>query len=102
MLYALSHYDDLDSIINREDNDKHDDNYFTLKTEDKETYEFYWRKIPTNNTEFYVLVGISEKKIAVNKSVDTCKAFIGILNFVLTLSLYGNIFIDKIDKKDEK
>lgn len=90
LLYALSHYDNLNEIIKKEDNTKHDDNYFEIKTEDG-NYEFYWRKIPTNNTEFYVLVGISESKVVVNKVVDTCKVFIACLNLLLTISLYGNI-----------
>lgn len=77
-------------------------NNFSLKI--KETnYDFYWQKIPTEHTEYYVLLVTTKDSVIPNEAINICKSFISILNIVLAISLYGNIYLSEnnIIKKKE-
>lgn len=68
------------------------DNHFSINVHDgKGTYDFYWQPIPTHNSEYYILLGISKSSITTSRALEICKVFISILNIVLVISLYGNI-----------
>lgn len=77
-------------------------NNFSLNIKGTE-YDFYWQRIPTNYTEYYVLLATTKGSVTPNEAINTCKSFISILNIVLAISLYGNIYLSEnnIIKKKE-
>lgn len=75
---------------------------FSLKINEEE-YDFYWQAVPTEYTEYYVLLATTKSSIIPNKAINTCKSFISVLNIILAISLYGNIYLSEnnIIKKKE-
>ena len=82
-----------DIIFNDKTNEL-DDNYFQTTLEDVE-YDFYWQKVPTKNSEYYVLLGTTKSSVIPNESIATCKMFVAVLDLILTVSLYGNIYLSQ-------
>lgn len=91
-----------DIIFNDKTNEL-DDNYFQTTLEDVE-YDFYWQRVPTKNSEYYVLLGTTKSSVIPNESIATCKMFVAVLDLILTVSLYGNIYLSQnniIKKKED-
>lgn len=59
----------------------------------EDNLELYWREVPTGDSEYYIIMAVNLEEVQVNEAIDSCKIMIGILNIILTFSLYGNIFI---------
>lgn len=65
--------------------------------------EVYWQEVPTGDSEYYIIMAVNLEEVQVNEAIDSCKIMIGILNIILTFSLYGNVFsLHHKDDKDDK
>lgn len=83
-------------IYNTE-NGKHGE--LKIKT-DKGTFDCYWQAIPTENTEFYMIVGMNIDELHENSAVNLCKVMIAILNVLFTFSIYDSLAIREKYKKE--
>lgn len=63
----------------------------SVKHEDHiDDLELYWQEVPTGDSEYYIILAVNLEEIQVNEAIDTCKIMIGLLNIILTFSLYTN------------
>lgn len=93
ILYALKHKSTLKEEIEAKDDGDNTNNYFETSIEGKGDYEFYWQRVPTDNTEYYIVVGVSMDKTVTTEAVNIYKVFITSLDIILVLSIYANIYM---------
>lgn len=63
----------------------------SVKHEDHtDNLELYWQEVPTGDSEYYIILAVNLEEIQVNEAIDSCKIMIGLLNIILTISLYAN------------
>ena len=100
ILYDLKHHNTLREEIQAHDNADNSDNYFNVDVSDHGNYKFYWQRVPTDNTEFYIVVGVSMEKTVTNDAVNIYKIFIASLDVILVISMYANIYMYEKVKED--
>lgn len=101
VLYALRHCETLKDDIKALDNGDNSDNYFKINVEDHGEYEFYWQRVPTENTEFFIIVGVSLEKTITTEATHIYKIFITSLNIITVVSIYANIYLYERLKEEE-
>lgn len=75
----------------------------TIKHENhRDNIDLYWQEVPTGDSEYYIVLAVNLEEIQVNEAIDSCKIMIGLLNIILTFSLYANILNCKDKDKDKK
>lgn len=99
VLHELKQRKDLPDIIGKDTDGDETNNHFTV-TIGNEHFDFYWHRIPTKNTEYYILLGTSDILVTPTRAIQICKIFIAVLNIVLTISIYGNICL--ISSREDK
>ena len=68
-------------------------------------FEVYWQGLPTtsrDNCEYFIILSVNRDEIQQNEAISSCKIFIGGLSILLGISMYYNIYIDPIVKKEKK
>lgn len=79
----------------QEDIKTNDDPEYIKVNIDGDEFDFYWEKIPSGkeDVQYYVICGISKNMISSNAAMVTCKCFIGLLNTLLMIIMYRNIYL---------
>lgn len=94
LVHILKENKNLKEIIKDETDGDVKNNHFSLDI-DGIPYDFYWQMIPTEHTEYYILLGTTKMDVKPNTAIETCRVFVSVINIVLAVSLYGNIYLSE-------
>lgn len=94
LVHILKENKNLKEIIKDETDGDLKNNHFSLDI-DGVPYDFYWQMIPTEHTEYYILLGTTKADVRPNTAIETCRVFVSVINIVLAISLYGNIYLSE-------
>lgn len=78
--------------------------YITTDVNGKE-FEVYWQGLPTtsrDNCEYFIILSVNKDEVQQNEAISSCKIFIGALSILLGISMYYNIYVEPIVRKEKK
>ena len=79
--------------------------YITTKINTGEKFLIYWQGVPSGsrpNCEYFIILAVSKEEVQENEAINSCKIMIGVLTIFLTLSIYGNLYINPIFNEEDE